>query len=1156
MHGFKSFAKRTELVFGDHFNSVLGPNGSGKSNVLDAICFVLGRLSSKSLRAEKSANLIYNGGKKKSPSKKAEVSIYFDNSNKTFPSNESEIKISRIVKKTGQSVYKINDKTSTRQQILDLMSVAKIDPDGYNIILQGDIVRFVEMSSVERRQVLEEISGISIYQDKKNKAMNELDKVEDSLKEAEIILTERETYLKELRKERNQAAKYKDMKDKIDSSKATVLHNQIEEKKEDKEKFENRKEKDEVKLEKIGKEIVDVKDKIQGARNGVYDLTSEIEKKGEKEQVQIMKNLEGLRVEIATNKTKIENLQQELGKIVVRREQLKTDSKDISSKNSGIENRTQELEKKKVQIDRELNDILKTIDNFKQKRNLGEIPQIEAEVSEIDNNVDELQKSVQELRETQQNLLREKDRVEYKISTLDDRIDKVKEVEIEHKKELDVLKDKKSSFKKITVELNKNLADDSSFAAQIGKKRQDLVDVEQELSRLKTRSVGIRERMSANIAVKKIMEQKKSIKGIYGTVGELGTVGTKYSMALEIAAGSKVNNVVVKDDKVAAKCIGYLKKNKLGRATFLPINKIRKMSTNPDVKRLAKSRGCSGIAVDLVDFDSKFKVIFNYLFSNTLVVDDINVARRIGIGSARMVTLEGDLAERSGAMTGGFRKRKSGLGFQEKETSKGINELESQVLELQNVVRVLSKRRLENEQDIIDLRKEKASLEGEIIKIEKSLHLEKGDVGVNKKEKTLLREELKQLTRTIEQKNKDIQKFNGEFAKLKASKQVLRSKIGDLQNPELLAELNTFEDKKNDLKEELLQTEHEIKSAHMQLKELLGPELEKIQKIIKQLDKEEVSFEKDLKKTKEFVKKQEEELKHKEKKQKAFYSKFKELFNERDKLNKKQRDLEVKKARLEDQSRDIEMRINNIALKNAAVTAELSGLEKEYEQFHGVPILRQRNISAIKAEITRFENLVLAMGNVNLKALEIYDSVHKEYEHLLKKKDLLEKEKEDVMKLMDEIEGRKAELFMKTFDSVNEHFMQIFNQLTAKGRAHLALDNPKDPFDGGVRIRVKITGRRFMDIRSLSGGEKTLTALALIFSVQEHDPASFYVLDEVDAALDKHNSEKLAKLVRKYSDHAQYIIVTHNDAIISEADNLYGVSMDEHSISKVVSLKI
>ena len=222
MHGFKSFAKHTEILFGGSFNCVLGPNGAGKSNVLDALCFVLGKSSSRDLRAEKSANLIYNGGKAKNPAKHGEVSIYFDNSGRIFPTEDKEVKVSRIVRQNGQSIYKINDKAMTRQQITSLLSLAKIDPEGYNIILQGDIVKFVEMHPEDRRVLIEDIAGISIYEEKKHKAMLELEKVEQHLRETELILTERSTYLKELRKDRDQALKYKDMSDRIKQNKAAT----------------------------------------------------------------------------------------------------------------------------------------------------------------------------------------------------------------------------------------------------------------------------------------------------------------------------------------------------------------------------------------------------------------------------------------------------------------------------------------------------------------------------------------------------------------------------------------------------------------------------------------------------------------------------------------------------------------------------------------------------------------------------------------------------------------------------------------------------------------------------------------------------------------------------------------------------------------------
>jgi chromosome segregation protein len=290
MKGFKSFATKTELVFGDGFNCVLGPNGSGKSNVFDSLCFVLGKAGAKGLRVEKSSNLVYNGGKTKKPAKEGEVSIWFDNSNNDFPSIEGDsVKITRIIKQTGQGVYKINDKVSTRTQILDLLSMAHINPDGYNIILQGDIVRLIEMSPVERRGIIEEIAGINIYEDKRKKAVRELERVEAKLNDADIILAERESYLKELKKDRDKAQKYKDLEEKRRRNKKTLIVNGMKEKQEAINKYQKLIDTNNKKIEKITEDIEKLRAVIKEKNSEIDDLNKEIESKGEKEQVAVHK---------------------------------------------------------------------------------------------------------------------------------------------------------------------------------------------------------------------------------------------------------------------------------------------------------------------------------------------------------------------------------------------------------------------------------------------------------------------------------------------------------------------------------------------------------------------------------------------------------------------------------------------------------------------------------------------------------------------------------------------------------------------------------------------------------------------------------------------------------------------------------------------------
>jgi len=311
-----------------------------------------------------------------------------------------------------------------------------------------------------------------------------------------------------------------------------------------------------------------------------------------------------------------------------------------------------------------------------------------------------------------------------------------------------------------------------------------------------------------------------------------------------------------------------------------------------------------------------------------------------------------------------------------------------------------------------------------------------------------------------------------------------------------------------------------------------------------------------LKNLTDIVKEKNYKLKKKEEAAQDFNAKYKGLFRKQSDIDQEiQKNLGTMNNR-QDDSRKVEVRVNTLSLKLAELQSILSGLNLDFQQYEGIKLDLSKNEDQFKYEIRKFENMREQIGSVNMRALEIYEEVEKQYNTLVEKKDMLGKEKEDVLKMMNEIESKKKDLFMKIFDVVNETFKKFFSMLTTKGDANLIIENEENPFEAGVRINVKITGSKFLDIRSLSGGEKTLTALAFIFAIQEHEPASFYVLDEVDAALDKHNSEKFARLIRQYSDKAQYLIMSHNDAVISEADSLYGVSMNEHGISQVVSLRV
>lgn len=1154
MSGFKSFATKTEIVFGDNYNCILGPNGSGKSNVMDALCFVLGKGSSRELRAEKAANLIYNGGKAQTPAKEGLVAIYFDNKAKEFPTEDEEVKISRIVKENGQSVYKINDKVRTRQEILELLSLAKIDPDGYNIILQGDVTHFVDMSLDERRRILEDISGIGIYEEKKEKALSELGRVDQRMNDVEIVLAERKTYLGNLKEERDQAMRFRDLEKKAKDAKGSLARLHIKKKEQELEKLSKGVNDAKKRLDEIKSETEQSRQDIAKKKIEIMEINSEIEEKGDKTKVELHKQIESLKVEIGTGKNKFSSIGQETKKIDSRREELKRALADVDSKIESANSNNQQMQKSRQNIIAELESIQKKIDQFKKKNNMDSLGDVDKELEDIDKDADIKGNEIAQLREKQQELLRSKDRLEQQIKTVEERIAKVDEVKKEYKKELENLKDMKNEFKKLTLDLNKKLNEDSNLAAQLGNAKSRSFKLEQEFSTLQAKRLEQQAAAQAGTAVQKILENKSRFPGVYGTVADLGKAKGQYGTALEVAAGPRLKSIIVEDDAVAARCISYLKENRLGVAPFIPLNKIKDTEFNENAKKFLKHKGVHGMAIELVEFDPKFQKAFRYVFGSTIIVDSVEDARKIGIGNVRMATIDGDLMEISGAMIGGFRQ-KTKSAFQDKDSDNKLERVEKELEEEKRLISLLEGKRQKIDDEITELRTKKANLEGEIIKLEKSLHLESSDLDMSMQAKSEFEKELKSVDKQLDALMENISSSNSQLAQLKIRKQQLRDRIASLRNPTIIAELTTFEQKKEEFRQELNKLSIEIDGQEKQISTIFAPEKERISRMIREHDEEEKNLKSQAKELLAIIKQQEKQLSENEKKEKEFYEKFKILFSKRNKLQEDIQKIELKMIKLEEEGRKNEAKVNEVNIDSARINAEIAGLVEEVRQYGDFEEV-QKGLEQLRSMIYDAEKELREFGNVNMKALEIYEQVENEYNDLIMKKDTLRKEKDDVMMLMNEIEGKKKELFMNTFNIMNENFKNIFSQLLTKGEATLELENPESPFEGGVSIKVRITGKKYLDIRSLSGGEKTMTALALIFAIQENDPASFYVLDEVDAALDKKNAETLARWIRKYADKAQYIMISHNDGVISEADNLYGVSMNEFGMSKVVSLKV
>ena len=823
MQGFKSFAKKTTILFPSNFSVICGPNGSGKSNVLDALCFVLGRTSAKSLRAKKMFSMIFNGGKGKKPADFAAVRLTFDNTNKVFPIEEDQVAISRKVNKNGVSIYKLNGRTVTRENVVEVLRAANVHPDGHNIIQQGNVTEIIEKTPLQRREIIDEVSGISEFNEKRGKAFKELQVVEERLKESAIILGEKESQMKKLEFEKVAAEEYEQYAKELDRLRASFATK-----------------------------------KLSEAEGAMADLDERLKKK-DVEFTKFSKEAEGIE------------------------SQLDKDEEEIKRISQRLFDRTKDME------------IIKSME------------QLRAQVSNREGKIESNKLAVERYKEMMQKLL---------------------------------------AFEE--------------------KQRQ------QSMSR----------------AVQEVLRLNKP--SVYGTISSLCKIPSKYDVAMEVCAGSHMHDIVAADSDTVVGCVKYLKDNKIGRATFLPLDKVKERD-NSYLKKLLKENGAIDFAINLVQFDKKYWHAFSHVFGDTLVVENIEVARRIGFGAARMVTLDGDLVERGGAVVGGF-YRKDAPSFTQT---------------------------------------------GEIKRYDQSI---KG----------------------IEEENRII---SGEVESLKR-------------------ELDKMFGKEKEGSEELRAADEKRQKTEQQLSE----------------------------------------------------------------LREKRKDINEKKLVAQEE-------LNRLKINRARLEAELENLKQEFGETKKVPEKEMYDlaVSTMQTKIRDVLTKISSLGPINQIAVQEFKQVKEVFDDLKSKVDKLTSERNKVFEIITEVERRRYDTFMNTLNAVSEQFKIIFNDLVG-GEGSLRLEGELLE-EAGLVIEASPPGRKVLNIDSMSGGEKTLTALAFLFAIQKFKPAPFYVLDEIDAALDKLNTYKVSDFLKKHSDMAQFIVISHNDATIQAADLVYGVSMEEGE-SKLLGIRM
>ncbi len=944
MHGFKSFVRKTEIPFNQDINVVLGPNGSGKSNITDALCFVLVRLSIKSMRAAKASNLIFLGTKSIAPAKEAVVEITFDNSDKTFSIDKSEIIIKRIVRKNGLSIYKIDNEVKTRQEVLSLLSQAGIDPNGFNIILQGEIQNFVRMHTEERRKVIEEVSGISIYESRKEKSLKELEKTESRLNEILSILRERSAYLNNLEKERQQALKFKKFEEEIKRLKLSIISYDLYKKIKEVERINSEIQKKNSESDKIKKEIVSLRTNIENINLKISSINNSIQKSSGLEQ---------------------EKLNQEIA--------------DIRAQLAGLNVRFENSEKK-------ISDISRTKQDLKEKITNTEL------------------------------LIRNLQKESPTIAKKD------KDIKIK-KQELEKLEDERKRFYTIKSEFK-----------SVKERLQDKNNVLQSYTN------------ESNFLIKQI---EISSKDLFDKNSNLDKFNS-----LKIALVDKKNILEVLDKKsLEIEKVSFVSEKEIER-----LNRIGENVAKMDVCPLCKSKITEG-HVKSINEETRPRI-------ELLKVEIIN---------------------------------------SKKELESIHKKIEFTKKEIENISLEISKR----ESDIIKL------------------------TGINEKKNQIkiLHEKIEKIKLEISELNKNKVKLEKEFDENLNIEQKYESARVEMQEISLVSNENV--------------------DSEISFKQI---ELERLKISLKQMLRSEEDFNEELDEIKEDIDEREDILEKKRAQEEELVKKNKELIAERDSLQIKIRESEseiiVKQNLVYNSERDM----NEFKIEKAKFDAEIQNLETEALGFPSLEVIKTSR-EILMQRLTKAQEIILNIGSVNLRSLEVYDSIKKEYETVKEKVDIISKEKEGIIRIINEIDIKKKKTFLKTLNSLNETFTRNFSELSQKGQVYLELENKKDPFEGGVGIVVKTGHGKYFDVTSLSGGEQTIVALSLIFAIQELSPYCFYILDEIDAALDKRNSERLANLLKKHMKKGQYIVITHNDEIIANANTLYGISMHE-GISKVVSLKV
>lgn len=1172
VHGFKSFANKINFQFHNGITGIVGPNGSGKSNVADAVRWVLGEQRIKQLRGASMQDVIFSGTENRKPLGYAYVAITLDNSDHQLAIEYEEVTVTRRIYRSGESEYLINGTPCRLKDVNELFYDTGIGKEGYSIIGQGQIDKILSGKPEERRELFDEAAGIVKFKKRKATAQKKLEDEKQNLVRVSDILSELEKQIGPLEKQSETAKVYLKKKEELKTLDVNMFL------------LENN---------RIREQLQSVEGKYNIASEDLQESTRKYESiKEEYEQIEseieiLDESIESMRTTLAGTSVLRGKLE---GEINVLREQinsargneehfqirLSTVQNEIAGKN---EDKNKILEEKKV-IDEELAEVEKVRDNAR------------ALLLTVQNKIEELNNNIEKGKNQIINTLNERATIKSKMgrydtmmeqinirkAELNSRLLRAKSDEAEQETLIAKLKEE---FEKVSVSIkeynDKQLAMEEQLDLmhkELGEKDQKLRDKQviyhQDKSKLETIS-NLTERYDGyGNSIRKVMEQKESNKGLIGVVADIIKVEKKYETAIETALGGNIQNIVTEDENTAKEMIHFLKQNKFGRATFLPLTSITKPQEfkTPEV---LEEKGVIGLADSLVFIDKKYTNVAKAMLGRIVIVDHVDhaikIAKKYDYG-VRMVTVEGELLVPGGAISGGAFKNNSNLLGRRRELEELEGKVKKHLQEIDALLEEIEDTKKNRNQLRIDIEDIKTKLQEQfilqntarlnVIKAEERRDETTQGYDTLKKEELEIGNQILEITANKENiirelKNSEELEHNLEAEINLYQKDLEEQRVIEAEQTGKVSEFDLAVEKKlqkqefqqqnmNRIDGELLRSQNElaqIQEGITQNRDSVEQKEKSILEIEKTILASNTSQDESETKLKEDIARKE-ELSNK---QKTFFKSRDEMSERITALDKEVYRLNVQKEKLEE---SIEAQINYMWDEYEITLSDAASMRNE----------AMNDLAAMRKEVASLKDQIKKLGDVNVNAIEDYKNLMERYEFLKTQHDDLIQAEQTLLNIIEELDTAMRKQFQEKFHQICSEFDKVFKELFGGGKGTLELMEEEDILEAGIRIIAQPPGKKLQNMMQLSGGEKALTAIALLFAIQNLKPSPFCLLDEIEAALDESNVTRYAKYLHKLTKHTQFIVITHRRGTMEAADRLYGITMQEKGVSALVSVNL